>query len=322
MNTSGSSPRFSIGMPVFNGSAFIENAIDSVLRQTVPDWELVISDNASTDDTEIVCQRYAASDARIHYHRNEHNLGAHPNYNQTLKLARGKYFKWLAHDDALAPEFLELCGDQMATDPNAVLCMSDIRYIDAEGQDIGVMDMAFPGSLARHPATRFSALVNRGHTAYHVFALIRRTTLLDSVQLMSFHGSDRALIADLCLRGPLLHEHAPLMLVREHKARYTRAKTKPKERAAWHDAKLAGKASLPTWRLYGEYLKILRAAEVSASAKARCTLTLGAWWFRNWHAARAMVDVVAVLVPGFVATAERFKQRIFSPAPGSDQLRR
>ena len=86
-------PLVSIGMPVFNGDRYLEKALDSILEQTLDDFELVICDNASTDRTGEICRDYAARDRRIRYLRDDTNIGAHPNYNRTFAEARGRYFK-------------------------------------------------------------------------------------------------------------------------------------------------------------------------------------------------------------------------------------
>src|SRR5262249_18791456 len=85
-------PRVSIGLPVYNGAEFLEEAIESLLGQTFKDFELLISDNDSTDGTEEICRRYAARDPRIHYWRNTRNIGGMRNANLTLQLSRGEYF--------------------------------------------------------------------------------------------------------------------------------------------------------------------------------------------------------------------------------------
>src|SRR3954470_1068595 len=92
-------PRVSIGLPVYNGQRFLAPAVSSLLAQTFADFELVICDNASTDDTEAICRRFAERDPRVRYHRNEQNVGAAPNFNRALALSTGQYFKWAAHDD-------------------------------------------------------------------------------------------------------------------------------------------------------------------------------------------------------------------------------
>src|SRR5262245_38039803 len=98
-----SSPRVSIGMPVRNGEPFIADAIDSLLAQTLTDFELIICDNASTDRTQEICGEYAAQDARIRYYRNPTNLGPAQNHNKCFELSRGEYFRWHAHDDMCLP---------------------------------------------------------------------------------------------------------------------------------------------------------------------------------------------------------------------------
>src|SRR5262245_17750978 len=99
-------PTVSVGVPVYNGERYLDKALSSILRQDFEDFELIISDNASTDGTAEICKAYADKDRRIRYHRNTSNIGAAPNYNQTFEMARGEYFKWCAHDDICYPTFL------------------------------------------------------------------------------------------------------------------------------------------------------------------------------------------------------------------------
>ncbi|MDO9207221.1 MAG: glycosyltransferase, partial [Sulfuricurvum sp.] len=96
----------SIGMPVYNGEMFIQEALDSLLSQTFTDFELIISDNGSTDKTEAICHEYAAKDERIRYIRQPENRGAIANFQFVLDEATGKYFMWAAYDDLWAPDFL------------------------------------------------------------------------------------------------------------------------------------------------------------------------------------------------------------------------
>ncbi|WNC85999.1 glycosyltransferase family 2 protein [Thermosynechococcus sp. QKsg1] len=99
-------PKVSIGMPVYNGAKFIREALDSLLAQTFTDFELIISDNASTDETEAICREYAAKDKRIRYVRQAQNLGAMANFKYVLDEARGEYFMWAAHDDLWESDYL------------------------------------------------------------------------------------------------------------------------------------------------------------------------------------------------------------------------
>jgi glycosyltransferase involved in cell wall biosynthesis len=92
-------PTVSIGMPVYNGERFIREALDSILEQTFTDFELIISDNASTDGTDAICCDYATRDSRIRYLRQNENKGALFNFEFVLNEARGSFFKWAAVDD-------------------------------------------------------------------------------------------------------------------------------------------------------------------------------------------------------------------------------
>jgi glycosyltransferase involved in cell wall biosynthesis len=111
-----SNPKVSIGLPVYNGENFIREAIDSILGQIFCDFELIISDNASSDGTEEICRSYAGRDQRVRYYRNEENIGSSGNYTRVFLLAKGKYFKWTAHDDICKPDFIEKCIEVLDKD--------------------------------------------------------------------------------------------------------------------------------------------------------------------------------------------------------------
>lgn len=100
-------PTVSIGMPVYNGDKYIREALDSLLAQSFTDFELVISDNASTDDTQAICEEYARSDVRIRYVRQSENKGAFANFKFVLDEAIGEHFMWAAADDFWSPNWIE-----------------------------------------------------------------------------------------------------------------------------------------------------------------------------------------------------------------------
>ena len=131
-------PTVSIGMPVYNGEEYIREALDSLLAQTYNDFELVISDNASTDGTEAICREYLNRDTRIKFIRQSTNIGGCDNFLYLLQHARGEYFKWLAHDDYLEPFFLEMIIKYLDDHDDVVLCISDVKLIDGARQVLGV----------------------------------------------------------------------------------------------------------------------------------------------------------------------------------------
>ena len=102
-----SNPLVTIGIPVFNGEKYIRKAIDSILAQTFCNFNCIISDNGSTDQTEIICKEYEKKDERITYVKQGENRGVDFNFRFVLSKAKSKYFVWLAYDDYWESTFLE-----------------------------------------------------------------------------------------------------------------------------------------------------------------------------------------------------------------------
>jgi hypothetical protein len=199
---------------------------------------------------------------------------------------------------------------------SVVLCNTVVSYIDSAGAPIALYDSGLSGADSFSPSARFAWMVLRSHTCVDFFGLIRREILQDSLLHGSFHGADRALLAQLALRGRMIQLPAPLLAVREHPDRYTRAQRRSTDRAAWHDGESGAHASLPTWRLYGEYLKLVRRETLTPEERVRCYWVLALWWVRNWNLVRTAVDVLGVALPSAPGQAERLKNRLFGAAPG------
>lgn len=123
-------PVVSIGMPVYNGAKYIKEALDSLLAQTFSDFELIISDNASTDETREICEEYAGKDKRIKYVRQAENMGGLANFNYVFDHAKGRYFSWLACDDALEPGFLEKIVRYLDQFEDVVACACDFKLVN------------------------------------------------------------------------------------------------------------------------------------------------------------------------------------------------
>jgi glycosyltransferase involved in cell wall biosynthesis len=144
-------PLVSIGLPVYNGGRYLAEAIESILSQTYRHFELIIRDNASTDDTEQICRRFAALDHRIRYFRNAANLGLSRNFNLTAERASGKYFRWAACDDHIAPEYLARCVEALEADATIVLCHSQVRVIGENGEEVANFDYESDYAASQQP---------------------------------------------------------------------------------------------------------------------------------------------------------------------------
>lgn len=121
-------PLVVIGIPTYNRARLLSRAVDSALAQDYPNLALVIADNASTDDTQQVCERYAAADPRVTYFRHLENVGSIRNFADLLQRAKGEYFAWLADDDWLDPAYVGRCVQVLLERPDVVLAGGYARY--------------------------------------------------------------------------------------------------------------------------------------------------------------------------------------------------
>jgi glycosyltransferase involved in cell wall biosynthesis len=270
-----------IGLPVYNGENFVGEAIESFLGQTFSNFELVITDNASTDGTEQICRSYEALDPRVSYHRNPQNLGASANYTRCFELARGEYFKWAAHDDVCLPEFLGSCVEALDRDRSAVLCYTRVQTIDAAGRR-GKKWPSRPSAAADEPDRRFEEVLTRQDT-FPIFGLMRRDVLAGTPLLGPYPAHDRPLLAELSLHGSFVEIDNILFLEREHPQRSVRAYDfrKPHEAVAWYDTQQAGKLIFPAWRLLKEYRAAVHRASLSPGQSARSQRTILQWTVRH-----------------------------------------
>lgn len=113
-------PKVSVFIPTYNYGAFLDEAIQSILGQTFTDYELIIVDNCSTDNTEELVQKYL-TDPRVSYYKNETNVGLVGNWNRCLELVRGEYLKMLCADDRLHPQLLEKFVRVMDENPQVAI---------------------------------------------------------------------------------------------------------------------------------------------------------------------------------------------------------
>ena len=284
----------SIGLPVYNGEQFLPQAIESVLAQTLGDFELVISDNASTDATEDVCRRYAARDARVRYHRLGENVGAMRNFEHVYRLCGGggRYFKWAAHDDVLEPRFLEACGAALDADPEAVLAYPKARFIDAAGRHLRDYKVKLTTD-APQPWRRFDAIACAPHKRTHnleIFGLMRRSAIDRIPQQGGYAASDRVFLARLAMLGRFVEVPEVLFLSRDHAGQSIKTLPEHLRRrrsllsrlighgqlppAEWFDPQYRGRVTFPEWRLAREYLSSVRYGQVPFAQRARATLSV------------------------------------------------
>lgn len=269
-------PHLSIGLPVFNGENYLAGALESLLAQTYGDFEIVISDNASTDGTESICRACEALDQRIRYYRNGRNRGSAWNFNQVFALSSGEYFKWAAHDDLCAPEYLERCVEVLDRDPSVVLCHTRSRVIDEQGRGLEDYNARLNTGSPR-PRDRFHDLILVRNRCYEANGVIRANALGATRLMGNYPVADRILLAELAFQGRFHEVLEYLFFPRSHPAQSVQALPTQHLRAVWFDPDQVGRIVLPEWRTFLEYCRAIHRASLVWSERAWCYLYLAQW---------------------------------------------
>ncbi|MDQ7026703.1 MAG: glycosyltransferase family 2 protein [Anaerolineae bacterium] len=200
-------PLVSIGMPIHNAESRLCKALDSLLAQTYPLFDLIISDNASTDGTWLICQEYAERDSRIKLYRNEENIGLVANFLRVLDLAKGTYFMWAAYDDFWDAEFIAACVEQLMKHPDAVLCYTwEVRHYLRENSKKLVnvkLDVTHPHVRIR--VQRLLAPRALPHSA--IYGLMPREILKTHSAFKQVLESDLLILVQLALCGKFVTVH-------------------------------------------------------------------------------------------------------------------
>ena len=197
-------PRVAIGVPVYNGEAFLAEALESLSAQTFGDFEIVVSDNASTDATEAICRDHAARDPRLRYVRQEVNLGAVPNFNRVFELSNSPLFKWAAHDDLHDPTYLEKTVGLLDERPDVAWAHSRSSHIDPAGRlldEVEALDVSYAAREADGAAERFAAVLLGDTGCLDAYGIIRSDALRSTPCYLTFYGAEKILMAELALLG-------------------------------------------------------------------------------------------------------------------------
>jgi glycosyltransferase involved in cell wall biosynthesis len=290
------SPKVSVGLPVYNGANFVADAIRDVLAQTWTDFELIISDNASDDPTQEICEKFAAADPRIRYVRQDKNKGAGWNFNEVVRLSRGEYFKWLAHDDRMAPEFLERCIAVLEAAPSIVVAYPKTTVVDDKGAPIEDYSVRLRTDSDRL-TQRFDDLVLAWSLCFEVFGLIRASALRQTGMMGNFGHGDGVLLAQLAMLGTFEEVEAHLHFARRHSRQSIRQFGLSEEGGndyhrytVWFNPALAGRLTFPNWKIGWEFYKTIWMFPTDARDRLRCHLTMAVWTRK--HARHLLGDLV------------------------------
>jgi glycosyltransferase involved in cell wall biosynthesis len=276
-----------IGMPVHNGERYMAGAIESALAQTFGDFELVISDNASSDQTESICRAFAQRDSRVRYQRVDTNVGAARNHNLCVERSRGTYFMWLAYDDLLGKTQLERCVDALERDSSASMSFPRLAYMDDAGAALGAQTELDLSLLADDAGERAWQLVRRQLSTDDVYSaiysLMRRTALERTRLHGSYLAADQVLLFELVLAGKLVQVDGAEFIRRVHAASSMQRHRSPAERAVWFDSSSRRSVHLAHWTLFVQHYRAIRRAELPWRSKARAALAVSYRMANEWR---------------------------------------
>jgi glycosyltransferase involved in cell wall biosynthesis len=288
-------PLVSIGLPVYNGENFVAEAIKCVLSQTFSDWELIISDNASTDRTVSICREFADRDRRIRVYENPRNRGVSHNYNLVFQLSRGRYFKWITHDDLFGAEFIESCLEELGKDDRTVLVFPKLVYVDAASRPLRqqTSDLSIIGLTPESRVSQLMGLESQNTDIFwSQFGLMRRNILEDTHLMDLYNGSDQTLLMEIALRGNSKQVARELFFRREHPAAATmRTGWTAKEQAKFWNADDRRRLVFPYFRMLKEHLACIRTSPISFRGKLQCTGAVLMRFRRQWkYFAHEIID--------------------------------
>lgn len=279
----------SVGLPVRNGAERLERVVESVLNQDHENLELVICDNASTDNTEQLCRELAAQDSRIVYHRHPVNVGLLNNFISALRLATGTFYRWVGDDDWLDPRCVSHSLDAFAADDRLLLVTTQMTYIGADGAARTVpYDGTALGSddpvtrfieilrLQNTLATRFTEMLRLQHEFFvfvdPLYGVFRREPVM-RIERRNIPNEDQVFAAKLALAGPWAH--VPEVLARRD-WKYERRPT------------LARKLGIPAWHGYldaelqcKELLRVIDECDLDQQQRRRAKQAVGRLYVRR-----------------------------------------
>jgi glycosyltransferase involved in cell wall biosynthesis len=307
-------PRVTLAMPVYNGETFIEAAIGSILSQSFADFELIITDNASTDRTEAICERLARLDPRIRYVRNARNLGAAANYNHGYELGRGEFLKWCAHDDFISENYLECAVRALDQNPDAVLAYGPSQMVDAAGAPAPAESATLTGVDDPNSSLRFMRVVRTGGSCGAIFGVFRRDALARSLLHQPYYSSDRALLAEMALLGRFIFVNEITFYNRAHPAR-SMSLTDRAARRTWQNTSSTKTHALERLPLLKQLFEVAGRHRDEVSP-LRTMLPLAAWTLAPRQLGSFSLEIVSLGAPGLAQVLRQAAR----PASGSKPL--
>ena len=321
-------PRVSIGVPVYNGQKYIRFTLDSLFAQTFGDIEILVTDNCSTDSTRQIVAEYAARDPRVMYFRNETNIGPARNYNRCIDHASGEYFKWNPADDVCHPDFVKRCVEVLDADHSVVLAYPRTSIIDTAGQVVGqyAYEIDFDHPRPQVRLWRMVTVNHKLHGAHELYGVMRCAELRKTPGFRAHVRGDSVLLARLVLLGRFRRIEDYLFYNRDHTDRSSKYLSRkavrkgsrlskhlgcgPLPSAEWWDPSLKGRIVYPEWRVLREYVRAVQETDLPLAQKLACYRTMTRFALRHLpKMGRDVVIAAEQFVSGMLGISEETEAR-------------
>lgn len=258
-----SKPRVSIGMPIYNGALTIAETLESLLAQTFTDFEIIVSDNASTDNGVEIVKTFQQRDPRIRMIQQPVNLGANGNFSAVVDAAEGEYFKWSTCSDLCSSGFLQACVELLDRHPEVVLAAPKTQLFTSDSQDVTHYAQDIELRDAR-PAARFQRLLETLKLNNAMNGLIRTKALRYQRPVIDHYlKADIVMVSCLALQGQF--RIAPeAVFLRRMDPRTSTSLMSPEDDIKHHYPVMSSRALFPTWRLYRGWWRAVQQVPVPA----------------------------------------------------------
>jgi glycosyltransferase involved in cell wall biosynthesis len=283
----GHTPRVVIGVPVYNGENYLREALESIVNQTFTDFQVIISDNASTDATPTICREFVEQDSRFTYYRQPENIGGAPNFNFVFQPGDAPYFKWAAHDDIMAPDYLRQCVELLDQNPNLSMAHSRSVTIDQQKRQIGTYDQQLRLN-GQQASDRFWRMLWVVHYT-EVFGVMRSEMIANTQMHPSIVGSDRHFMTEMILQGDVGYVEEYLFLRRHHPESFCNALQDNQARLQWFDPKAKANILFASPRKMKEYIISIFRMPISWRDRMACL-----WMLVEWTGRRTLESVLGL----------------------------
>jgi len=258
--------RVTIGVPAYNAARYLALALDSLVRQTYTDLEIIVSDNASTDATPDIASDFARRDPRVRHVRSPENIGAGRNFIRCVELARGELFRWASADDLSAPAFVERCVEILDAHPDVVQAFPRTTLIDANGVETKRIDDPV-ATMSESPRERYLHVMRNLTLVNSLYGVMRTATLRRTSIHGTYVGADLVVQAEIALYGKIAEVPEYLFFRRMHPQAHS-AMTRVQQLAFHQPAARARRLEFTRWRQLAERLASVRRSAITVGDKA------------------------------------------------------